>query len=85
MVEYLENLEITEGDREMYKSIFERVYTERGREEGIERGIERGIEKGIEKGKLEMAKNLLARGISPDIIAESSGLSQNDIQSLMNS
>jgi predicted transposase YdaD len=66
-VEYLENLQMREGDREMYKSIFERVYTEQGRQEG----------------KLEMAKDLLARGVSPDIIAASAGLSQSDMQSLM--
>jgi hypothetical protein len=26
---------MSKGDREMYKSVFERVYTERGREEGL--------------------------------------------------
>jgi predicted transposase/invertase (TIGR01784 family) len=45
---------------------------------------QRGIAKGIEKGKLEVARNLLARGISPDIIAESAGVSLDQIQGLMN-
>jgi predicted transposase/invertase (TIGR01784 family) len=62
------------------------------RKEGIEEGIEKGFEKGREEGRgegekkkaVEMAKNLLARGISPEIKAESSGLSQSDIQALMN-
>jgi predicted transposase/invertase (TIGR01784 family) len=45
---------------------------------------QRGMEKGEEKGKLELARNLLARGISPDIIAESAGLPQEKIRKLMN-
>ncbi|MDR1481360.1 MAG: hypothetical protein LBI74_01905 [Synergistaceae bacterium] len=40
--------------------------------------------RGIEKGKLEVARNLLARGISPDIIAESAGLPKEKIRELMN-
>jgi hypothetical protein len=67
-----QNVEPVSLDREMYKSIFERFYTARGRE------------KGIEKGKFEMTKNLLARGVSPDIIADNSGLSVNEIRSMMN-
>jgi predicted transposase/invertase (TIGR01784 family) len=82
MVEYLENLQMSEEDREMHKSIFERVYSERGRQEGLQEGLQEGIQEGLQRGKLEMAKNLLARGVSPDIIADSSGLSQSDIQSL---
>ena len=68
--EYQEQL-----DREgkiVYVSIAEEYYTEKG------------IEKGIEKGKLEVARNLLARGISPDIIAESTGLSREKIRGIMN-
>ncbi|MDR1514148.1 MAG: hypothetical protein LBS45_00500 [Synergistaceae bacterium] len=87
MVVYLENLQMSEEDREMHKSIFERVYSERGRQEGRlegrREGRREGQREGRQEGKLEMAKKLLARGISPDIIADSSGLSQNDIQSLM--
>ncbi|MDR2179036.1 MAG: hypothetical protein LBP21_01885 [Synergistaceae bacterium] len=39
---------------------------------------------GIEEGKLEVARNLLARGVSPDIVTESSGMSLDQIQGLMN-
>jgi predicted transposase/invertase (TIGR01784 family) len=41
-------------------------------------------QRGIDKGKLELARSLLARGISPDIIAESAGLPQEKIRELMN-
>jgi SOS response regulatory protein OraA/RecX len=36
------------------------------------------------EGKVEVARNLLARGFSSDIIAESTGLSQEKISELMN-
>ncbi len=37
------------------------------------------MEKGMEKGKLEMAKNLLTAGMDITIIAQSAGLSVEDI------
>ena len=45
---------------------------------------QRGIEKGIEKGKLEVARNLLASGMPPEVIAKSANLPLNQIQGLMN-
>jgi hypothetical protein len=46
--------------------------------------FEKGLEKGIEKGKEVVAKNLLRRGMPPDIIAESVELPLTRVQSLMN-
>jgi uncharacterized protein YeeX (DUF496 family) len=76
IVEYVKNLKMSREDREMYKSVFERVYTEEG--------VQEGIIKGEAKARVEMAKNLLSHGVSPDIIADSSGLSKTEIQALMN-
>jgi predicted transposase/invertase (TIGR01784 family) len=59
----------------MYVSIFEEVYTERG--------IERGREEGVKTKAVEMSKKLLSHGVSPEIIAESSGLSPEEVRSLM--
>jgi predicted transposase/invertase (TIGR01784 family) len=42
------------------------------------------IQSGIEQGKEEMARNLLVKGVSPDIIAESAGLSLEQVRSLAN-
>jgi predicted transposase/invertase (TIGR01784 family) len=105
-VEYVENLQMTKGDREMYKSVFEEVYGERGRQkgrlegikeglrdgiqkglrDGIQKGLRDGIQKGIQKGRqesaLEIARNLLVRGVAPDVIAESSGLSLDEVKTL---
>jgi predicted transposase YdaD len=63
---------------------------ERGRmegiEKGIEKGIERGIERGIEKGRhealLETAHRLLARGMSPEIVLETTGLERSELKRL---
>jgi predicted transposase YdaD len=52
-------------------------------EHAEQRGIEKGIVKGIEKGKQEVARNLLANGVSPEIITRSTGISPDDIRRLM--
>ncbi|MDR1623084.1 MAG: hypothetical protein LBS00_11985 [Synergistaceae bacterium] len=53
-------------------------------EEAVKIWKEEGMEEGMEKGKEEMAKNLLVRGVSPDLIAEGSGLPMERIRALMN-
>jgi hypothetical protein len=55
-----------------------------GIKEGIEKGKLEGKLEGKIEGKIEFARNLLNRGISPDIIAESSGLPREKIRELMN-
>ncbi|MDR1241261.1 MAG: hypothetical protein LBM00_00520 [Deltaproteobacteria bacterium] len=79
-VEYVENLKMSREDREMYVSIFEEVYTERG----MEKGMEKGMEEGAKAKAVEIAKNLLAEGVSPDVISRTSGLSLEEVRSLMN-
>ena len=49
-----------------------------------QRGMAKGIEKGIEQAIFGIARNCLANGISPDIIAKSTGLPVKKIQSLAN-
>ncbi|WP_264706038.1 Rpn family recombination-promoting nuclease/putative transposase [Wolbachia endosymbiont (group A) of Ancistrocerus nigricornis] len=56
--------------------------TEKGREEGRQEGILIGEEKGEMKAKIAVAKNLLKAGVSVDLIAESTGLSQAEIEQL---
>ena len=59
---------------------------EEGRDEGIGIGMERGREEGIEIGDLnarrEMAKALKNNGASLDLIANVSGLSEEEIRNL---
>ena len=73
-VAYLEQLD--EEGKIVYVSIAEEYYTKKG--------IEKGIEQGIEKGKLEVARNLLARGDSPEAVSNIAGLPQDKIRELMN-
>ena len=64
---------------------------EEGREEGISIGLERGrdegISVGIERGAyqkaLETARNLLVMGLSPEQVAQGTGLSLEVIQKLI--
>ena len=56
---------------------------QQGIEQGIERGIERGIEQGAYQNKLEIAQKLIARGYSLEEIADVSGLTIYQVQSLL--
>ncbi|MDR1482551.1 MAG: hypothetical protein LBI74_07995 [Synergistaceae bacterium] len=73
-------LQLNEEGKIMYIPFYELDAAE----EVKQRGIEEGIEKGIEKGKLELARNLLADGFSPDVIAKNAGLPLDQIQNLIN-
>jgi hypothetical protein len=76
IVKYQENLTMKKEDREMFVSMFERVYTARGREEGIQQGLR--------QGKQEIAKNLLADGMALEVVARNTGLPMDDIRALAN-
>ncbi|MDE6512111.1 MAG: Rpn family recombination-promoting nuclease/putative transposase [Muribaculaceae bacterium] len=58
----------------------------KGMEEGIAKGMAEGIAQGMVKGreeeKLEIARKMLAGGLSPEMISSFTGLSESDIQSL---
>ena len=62
---------------------------EQGIKQGIEQGIKQGIEQGIEQGNeqgassrnIEIAKNLIKNNVDIDIIARSTGLSKEEIES----
>ncbi|QTP63112.1 Rpn family recombination-promoting nuclease/putative transposase [Wolbachia endosymbiont of Ceratosolen solmsi] len=55
---------------------------EEGKEEGIKIGAERGREEGEKQAKITVAKNLLKAGVSIDIIAQTTGLTVNEIKDL---
>ena len=55
---------------------------EKGREEGREEGMTKGREEGREAGKKEVARKMKKMGISPEQIAEFTGLSQQEIEKL---
>ena len=59
---------------------------EQGVKQGIEQGIEQGVKQGIEEGskqqKLITAKELLKSNIPIDIIVKSTGLTEEEINSI---
>ena len=55
---------------------------EEGRAEGYGQGLEEGLEQGLAKGKLEVALNLKQKGLPTSVIAEVTGLSESEINSL---
>lgn len=55
---------------------------EEGMAKGIEEGMAKGIEEGIEKTRLENAKKMLVKGFSVSDIADITGLSVEEINSL---
>ena len=67
-------MSLTEFDQELYDR--------NRRQEGFEDGFEQGEYSGIEKNKIETARNALARGLAPTLIAEITGLSVMDVQAL---
>ena len=53
-----------------------------GMEKGIAEGMEKGIAEGMEKGIILTARNLKQAGISKEIIAQTTGLSTEEIDQL---
>ena len=57
------------------------------REEGLEQGLERGLEQGLEQGRneerLQLIRKMVSRGMSPDLISEMTGLSIEEIETLL--
>ena len=56
---------------------------ERGIEKGIKLGEERGIEKGARKEKIEIARQMLSRGLDISLVLEITGLPVDDIKGLI--
>ena len=57
------------------------------REEGLEQGLEQGLEKGLEQGRneerLQLIRTMVSRGMTPDLISEMTGLSIEEIKSML--
>ena len=60
---------------------------EEGLEQGLERGLEQGLEKGLEQGRneerLQLIRKMVSRGMTPDLISEMTGLSLEEIETLL--
>jgi len=70
---------------------FEEVFTEagiipewmeRGFKKGIVQGREEGREEGLEQASIQIAKNLLAKGSTPEFVQEITGINFEIIKNL---
>ena len=53
------------------------------REEGLVQGLEQGLEKGLEQGRKQLVCEMVSRGMSPDLISEMTGLTIEEIETLL--
>ena len=88
---------LSKKEKEQYDASFDRAddyysviecYYDDGKKDGIKEGIEKGFEKGITKGAtqkgIDIAKNLMAMGMSDAQIIQATGLSADQISKLKN-
>ena len=92
-----EELEIsgfTDAELRAYDKFWDSVSVERtliddsyqkGKEKGKEEGIAEGMEKGMNQKALEIAKNMLAMGLSAEQVSKATQLSLEIIKNLSNS
>ena len=78
-LEVLEEINMNQEERRVYEARRDWISNERvGRQEAFKKGEAKGkMEKSV-----EMAKILLAKGVSMEIVCESSGLSKHDLEAL---
>ena len=53
------------------------------REEGLEQGLEKGLEQGRNEERLQLIRKMVSRGMTPDLISEMTGLSLEEIETLL--
>lgn len=86
-VNHLEVSAFTEAQLQGYDDFWDVVRTAKtniisGYNDGMKKGLEKGREKGREEASMEIARSLKRSGVSADIIAQSTGLSKDEISSL---
>ena len=52
-------------------------------DEAREEGLEQGLEKGLEQGRKQLVCEMISRGMTPDLISEMTGLSLEEIKSMI--
>jgi predicted transposase/invertase (TIGR01784 family) len=72
-------------DRSLDNSLGEKSAINTAREEGKEEGEKEGRKKGKEEGRKEVVLNSLRSGLSPEMISSITGLSVEEIQSIIQS
>jgi predicted transposase/invertase (TIGR01784 family) len=82
----MDDFEIQRRDRAAIMEYALNEATEKGLKNGMEQGLRDGLEKGMEQGsrqkQLEIARKMKARGVLAEQIAEDTGLSPAEIETL---
>ena len=52
-------------------------------ETAIDEAREEGLEKGLEQGRKQLVCEMISRGMTPDLISEMTGLSLEEIKSML--
>ena len=53
------------------------------REQGLERGLTQGLEQGLEQGRKQLIREMVSRGMTPELISDMTGLSIEEIETLL--
>ena len=57
------------------------------REEGLEQGVAKGLEQGFKRGRneerLQLIRKMVSRGMTPELISDMTGLSIEEIETLL--
>ena len=56
---------------------------EQGITQGLERGLEQGLEQGVAQGRKQLIREMVSRGMTPNLISEMTGLSLEEIETLL--
>ncbi len=79
---------LTEYDYDTDIAVQRKEAFDDGIQQGISQGLQQGIAQGLSQGelqaKIETARNFLAMGLSPEQIAQGTGLSKETIEQIRN-
>ena len=53
------------------------------REEGLEQGMAQGLVQGVAQGRKQLVCEMISRGMTPELISDMTGLSLEEIESLL--
>lgn len=53
------------------------------REEGLEQGMAQGLVQGVAQGRKQLVCEMISRGMTPELISNMTGLSIEEIESLL--
>ncbi|MBQ5993229.1 MAG: Rpn family recombination-promoting nuclease/putative transposase, partial [Bacteroidales bacterium] len=91
-IELLEIINYNEAEEYLYDKYWDAVSIEatwkgigrrEGEKEGLEKGLRQGLQQGREDEKRQLALNMLAKNFAPNLVAEITGLTTEDVLSLV--